>query len=1079
MPNAAPEGIVTFLLTDVVGSTRLWQDSPDAAAKAVARHRTLIEAAVERHGGVRPPDQGEGDSTLSVFNRPGDALAAALSAQQTLAAEVWPEGAAIEVRMALATGETTRLEGGNYGGVALIRGARVRSLAHGRQVLLAGTTAELVAEHLPEGASLAEVGEATLPGFDRPERIAQLRHPDLPIPEVHLGLLRATAQRGITPWPTSLVGRERERAEVAKLLESARLVTITGVGGAGKTRLAHAVAEDLGERFADGVVWVELERVSDDRQVPSAVLAASGTQEAPGLPVQDQLVARLSDTELLLVLDNCEHVLDAAVALVEAVLRGALGVRILVTAREPLAVEGEFTWRIPSLTLPVDDAHELAAIEACDAVRLFAERARAARSDFVLDQETSPVVARICRRLDGIPLALELAAARLRMLSLERLAGGLADRFRLLTGGARTSMARQRTLLASVEWSHDLLEDAEKTLFRRLSVFAAPFTLEAAEGVAADEELPAFEVFDLLTNLVDKSLVLHTGDRYRLLETLRQYAQDRAHDAGELETLRERHQRWFAGRVRGWNLRENTARGSQLDLVEEERADLIAALHWSQAPGAGPDVDLLYTLAAYWFLRFGGEELRASAAQLLRGLEPGSPAWLETLAPLTPGLFFAGEIAWLGPATEGLERHRDALDANVQSRLEASIGMPGATHGRPEGIARWQRARELAREVCRDRELDTTVGLSIMLTQEGRLKEARPLIEWIRRSQSDDSGLAFGLGLGDGWTALFSGDFARARERLTEIIHMREGGASGGEGWLGWVALCTEDRALAAESLATLERARFLGAFQGFLALARAVVHVLGGDEATAREALRAADSDPLIGTTAFWPRVGLVELEIAAGNVTGARARCDELEERLEGCVMPIFQGWLHDLAARLAREDGDLPAAERRAHDGLETSTEHGLDVQRTDLLETLAVLAADAGRKEGAGRLLGATEAFRARTGYSFRWSHRARSIEAMRGALDPAHLEEGAKLTLEEAADYVRRGRGERGRPGSGWESLTPTEERVVALVAEGLTNKAVAAKLFVSVATVKTHLVHVFTKLDVKNRAELTRKAVAR
>jgi predicted ATPase/DNA-binding CsgD family transcriptional regulator len=923
------------------------------------------------------------------------------------------------------------------------------------------------------------VGEATLAGFDRPERIAQLRHPDLPVPAAHLGLLRATAQRGVTPWPTSLVGRERERAEVAALLDEARLVTVTGVGGAGKTRLAHAVAEDLGERFADGVVWVELARVSDAGQVPSAVLAASGVAEAPGLPVQDQLVARLSDTELLLVLDNCEHVLDAAVTLVEAVLRGAPGVRILVTAREPLAVEGEFTWRIPSLALPEDDANELAAIEACDAVRLFVERARAARSDFALDADSGPLVARVCRRLDGIPLALELAAARLRMLSLDRLAAGLDDRFRLLTGGARTSLARQRTLLASVEWSHDLLEDAEKALFRRLSVFAAPFTLEAAEGVAAGEALPAVEVFDRLTNLVDKSLVVHAGDRYRLLETLRQYAQERAHDAGELETLRDRHLRWFAGRVRGWNLRENTARRPQLDVIGEERPDLIAALHWSQAPGEMPDVDLLYTLGAFWFMRFGGEELRASAAQLLDGLEPGSPRWLETVAPLTPGLFFSGEIAWLGPASEGLERHRDDLDANVQSRLEAAVGMPGATHGRLEGTARWKRARELAREVSRDREIDAAVGLSIMLAQQGCLTEARPLIEWVGRSQAPDSGLGFGPLLGEGWSALFSGDFARARERLTEITHLEETGASGGEGWLAWVAFCTEDRALAAESLATLERARFLGAFQGFLALARAVAHILAGDEAAAREALRAADGDPLIGTTAFWPRVGLIELQIAGGELSDARARCDELEERLAGCVMPLFQGWLHDLGARLSREEGDAPGAERRAHAGLELSMEHGLEVQKTDLLETLAVLAADAGRKEEAARLLGATEAFRTRTGYSFRWSHRARSIEAIHGALDPADLGEGAQLTLDEAADYARRGRGARGRPDTGWESLTPTEQRVVALVAEGLTNQDVAAKLFVSIATVKTHLVHVFAKLDVKNRAELTRKTLAR
>jgi predicted ATPase len=338
-----------------------------------------------------------------------------------------------------------------------------------------------------------------------------------------------------------LIGRERERKEVAALLDGARLVTITGVGGAGKTRLAHAVAEDVADHFVDGAVFVELARLADGGQVAPAVLAACGGHEAPGLPVLELLARKLARAELLLVLDNCEHVLDAAAVLADTVLRAAPRVRLLATAREPLAVGGEVTWRIPSLALPAEGERDPERLGASDAIRLFVERAAAARDDFALDAETAPAVARICRRLDGIPLALELAAARVRALSVERLAEGLDDRFRLLTGGARTSLARQRTLLASVEWSHDLLDDDERVLFRRLSVFASRFTIEAAESVAADDALDPLVVFDVLARLVDKSLVVHAGERYRLLETLRQYAQGRADEAGELKPLRDRH----------------------------------------------------------------------------------------------------------------------------------------------------------------------------------------------------------------------------------------------------------------------------------------------------------------------------------------------------------------------------------------------------------------------------------------------------------------------------------------------------------------------------------------------------------
>ncbi len=544
-----PAGVVTFLLTDVEASTRMWQSSP-AAAEAMARQAAIIRTAVAENGGVLPADQGEGDSTLAAFGRPTDALGAALTAQRALIAEPWPDGAQVRVRMAIHTGEAPLRDGGNYGGTTVARTARLRALARGGQVLVSGATAEIAGDAIPAGAILVALDVVSLPDFDRPERVHQLCHADLP---VVFGPLRGTRTR-LPGWATPLVGRTQERSELTALLAAGPLVTITGAGGSGKTRLAHAVAEDLASRHPDGVVWVELARLAAGGQVAGTVAAACGVSEVPGLSARDVVVRHLAETELLLVLDNCEHVLEDVAALADAVTRMGVGVRILATSREPLGVAGEVTWRIPSLAVPDAAEREPERLATIDAVRLFTDRVRAARPDFQLDRTTSPAVVRIVRRLDGIPLALELAAARVRTMSIDRLADGLDDRFRLLTGGARTAMARQRTLLASVQWSVDLLDDEERTLFRRLGVFAAPFTLEAAEAVAADDGLDRYGVLDVLGRLVDKSLVLHTGDRYWLLETLRHFALEQAAANDELTALRSRHLAWFRRRARGWGL---------------------------------------------------------------------------------------------------------------------------------------------------------------------------------------------------------------------------------------------------------------------------------------------------------------------------------------------------------------------------------------------------------------------------------------------------------------------------------------------------------------------------------------------
>jgi predicted ATPase/class 3 adenylate cyclase/DNA-binding CsgD family transcriptional regulator len=1066
----AAVGVVTFLLTDVVASTRLWRESP-LAGRTVARQAELIAAAIAQHRGVRPPDQGEGDSTLAVFSRPGDALSAALDAQREIARERWPDGAQVSVRMAVHSGEAEVRDGGNYGGLAIIRAARIRALAHGGQILVSSATVALAQDTLPEGASLAELGSVSLRGFERPERVHQLSHADLPVQAGRLGALRANPAMALGPWPTSLVGRERERRDVDELLATNRIVTITGAGGAGKTRLAHAVAHDRIDLHADGVVWVELARIADGAQVSPAIVAACGLVETPGATPLEVLTHRLARADVLIVLDNCEHLLGACAELADALVRAGPDVRVLATGREPLGVSGETMWRIPSLSVAPEEERSLERIASFDAVKLFVERARASRADFQLDPANAPLVARICRRLDGIPLALELAAARVRALSIERLAEGLDDRFRLLTGGARTAMARQRTLLASVEWSYDLLEPAEQALFRRLAVFASPFSLEAAEAVAADENLDRLEVFDLLARLVDKSLVQHSGDRYRMLETLRQYGLERADDARELALVRDRHLGWFRRRAEGWATDREVATVSVVAEIAAEIPDLIAAVDWSLGLDRVPAIDLLQPLSTFWLHRFAIAEGRAVSARVLACFEPGSRAWLEALAPVGIVLVIGGDIALVPAARKALEKHGTSLSRLAHSQIEGALSRGLTFLGRREGVEGLQRTIESARAAGnRAVEVAGTFALAMDFTNRD-LRRARPLVTWLDRHAPADASIRRYIDLATGIVALFEADFATARTLI--------GRAPSGPGSLRGLALLglyTEDRAVLEEALVSLERTGALGVFEGFRSVVLGVDAILAGDLEAARERLPTGSHAP--GLFRWEVQLYLVAVALALGNTAEAAVLLTELDRGLADTDLHLLLAGCDVLRAHLARERS-ATEAESAAHAALARAAEFGFPLCQIDALETLAVLAGDAGALAEAGRLLGAVDAFRSRTGYRFRHLYLRLALEELRGKLDAASFEEGARLSLEEAVEYARRGRGERGRPDRGWESLTPAEARVVELVSEGLPNKEIAQKLFVSTSTVKTHLVHVYGKLDVRTRAELAAEAARR
>lgn len=541
-----PSGTVTLLFTDVQGSTRLWEAEPSAMAIALRRHDEIMRAAIEAAGGY--VFKTVGDAFCAAFWTPAAAVDAALAAQQQLGAEDWPTSVPISVRMGLHTGVCEERDQ-DYFGPAVNRAARLEAVAHGGQVLVSGATAELLSDR----SSLRDLGLHRLKDLGRPEQVYQLEATFLQASFPPLASLdNPELPNNLPTLLSAFVGRDAELTAVRDMVTSARLVTLTGAGGSGKTRLAlQAAAEQVG-RSPDGVWLAELAPLTEGSQIPAAVAAALGIIEHGGAPLPATLIQALTAQDVLLVLDNCEHLVDEAAKFCDEVIRHCPKVRFLATSREPLGIDGERVYRVPSLSLPEASADAIEDITGSDAVRLFAERARSHQPSFQLDDSAAPLIATICRRLDGIPLALELAAARLSAMSLKQVTDRLDQRFRLLTGGARNAMPRQQTLQATVEWSFGLLTASERSTLMRLSVFAGGFDLEAAEQLCSTAEVDAFDVADLVGSLVDKSLLLadHSAEsvRYHLLETIRQYsAQELLRAAGDdaVLDLRTRHAEYY------------------------------------------------------------------------------------------------------------------------------------------------------------------------------------------------------------------------------------------------------------------------------------------------------------------------------------------------------------------------------------------------------------------------------------------------------------------------------------------------------------------------------------------------------
>jgi predicted ATPase/class 3 adenylate cyclase len=525
---------LTFLFTDIEGSTALLgRLGEDVYAQVLAGHHALIRSALAAYDGREVDTQG--DAFFAVFSSPRACVAAVLEMQQALQGHAWPGGERVRVRMGIHCGEAAWTAAGLVG-LEVHRAARVAAVAHGGQLLVSETAAALVRDGLPPGAALADLGVHRLKDLGRPERIFQLTAAGL---EAEFPPLRSLGNpelpNNLPAQLSAFIGRAREVAEVRALVESARLVTLTGAGGAGKTRLGLQVAAGLLDGSADGVWLVELAAVTESDAVPSAISRALRLAVSPGRPALEALLDALAPQDVLIVVDNCEHLIGGCAKTAEAIVQRCPRVHLLATSREPLGIGGETIYRVPSLSLPGPGDPDPSSPGSCDAVALFADRARASGVALSVDEQAGPVVLSVCRRLDGMPLAIELAAARLRSMSLGELHDRLDQRFRLLTGGSRTALERQQTLRATVGWSYSLLTGAERVLLGRLSVFAGSFGLDAAEAVCGSGDLDVLEVADLLGSLVDKSLVVADPAggtlRYRLLETIRLFAAERLVEA--------------------------------------------------------------------------------------------------------------------------------------------------------------------------------------------------------------------------------------------------------------------------------------------------------------------------------------------------------------------------------------------------------------------------------------------------------------------------------------------------------------------------------------------------------------------
>jgi len=902
---------------------------------------------------------------------------------------------------------------------------------------------------------------------------------------------------------SSFVGRERELAELSLLLESERLLTLTGAGGCGKTRLALQAASDALERFPDGAWWVELAPLAEGQLVGAAVGDALGVRPLPGMTALQACGAYLGSRRALVVLDNCEHLLEACAAAAESLLKAAPGVVVLATSRSQLGVDGETEWRVPSLSLPEPgEEGGTGDLDASDSVSLFVERARGARPSFELSEANVASVATICGELDGLPLAIELAAARLRMLSVDQIATELADRFRLLTGGPRTAEPRLQTLRASVDWSHELLTDEERVLLRRLSVFAGGFTLEAAEEVCACDGLERGRVLGVLGSLVDQSLVIagehEPGTRFRLLETVRQYGLERLVEAREEHELRNRHRDFFLALAEHAAPELETGRLPEwVAVLDPEAANLAAAIDYALSSEPSAALRFCAALYRYWSARgrFAEAELvQSRALEACGDREPALRARVlrgRTYLASQAGEYEAGQAH----ATEALALAEQVGDRGTAARARVELG----------GALLWLNPSDSRAESARGAELARVAGddWALVYAKQQIAQAYFFQAEHTQAAAASDEVAALAEQVGDpfqvarrwyssGQMGVIDGRLAEARdavERARAAVSAVGDPLTEGivDAFTAMVDIWEGDPERSLGRLEDqLERALKLGVGRVVpmvLAVAASAELAIGRHEQACQrlEALLQLieGRELFVNSWALWLLAegrrlmadGAAEATAARGQATG-----EVLGNRLLATQPRLTLG-------RLAAASGEWTVARQHALAHLDACAEGGHATYVPSCLDALAEVAVGVRAHEDAVRLFAAAERARAELGIvrfppeKQHWaSIEAGLLEGLGSAAYEAARAQGAELSIDDAVQWARRMRGARSRPLGGWDSLTPTETKVAACVAEGLTNAQIGERMFISKATVKTHLAHIFKKLDVHNRAELTAQA---
>ena len=814
-PPGPPTGTVTFLFTDVEGSTRLLRALGEGFTALQDIHSSVMRAAIAAEDGheVRT----EGDSFFVTFPTAGQALRAAVEAQRGLDEAAWPDGGPLRVRMGMHTGEGV-LGGDDYVGLDVNLAARIAAAASGGQVLLSDATRALVQDALPDGVTIRALGEHTLKDFEEPQALFDLVVAGLgsEFPPIRTA---GSPPASVLPSPrTSFIGRDRELAEVGDLLERARLVTLTGPGGTGKTRIALGVAAREAERFLDGAWFVDLSAVTDPEVVPSTIARTLGVRPDAMADPEHALTEHLRTKQLLLVLDNLEQVIDAA-TMVGRLLDASPDLSVLVTSRVPLHISGEHGYAVDPLPLPRRDGEgRLESLDTCESVVLFVERAAAVQRGFQLTEGNAAAIAAIVERLDGLPLAIELAASRAKMLDPEGLLERLGHRLPALSGGPRDVPERQQTLRDTIAWSHDLLDDPERRLFARLSVFSGGCTLEAAESICS--EGLELDVVDGVGMLVDQSLLRREdgafGVRFRMLETVREFGVERLEASDEADAIRRRHSWFVVAMVEEAEPKLLAHDRTLLDLLEVEHENVRAALRWSIETGeAEPGLRIVGAIWRFWQVRNHLAEGRRWAERVL-----SLPAAAERTSARAKGVLALGSLAYYLQDVdtvrvsyrEGLDIAREIGDERAEAEAAYSLAF---AHLIDQDLIGARELLQLAREIHERlgdpiRQALAKAGLGLIAEREGNLDDATSLLEQARATfiEADDR-------WGITWT---SGQLASVAMEMGDLARARRGGldsldAAESLGAAGWNAVALRGLAVLAVREGDPERGvRLVGA---------------------------------------------------------------------------------------------------------------------------------------------------------------------------------------------------------------------------------------------------------------------------